>query len=442
MTFIWPVAVALGSIVALLGVMTLVRRLAEARGWDAEVQRKLIHIATGLFAIALPWLFREDWPVYLLLALTMLVMVVLRLPAFRHVGAAAALHSVERQSWGDFLLALAVALVFLLSARDPLLYVLPLAVVTLSDAAAALAGSTYGKRLFAVEDSHKSVEGSVVFFLVTLILSMVCLLLLSDVSRENVVVLSVLIAAFGTLVEADSWRGFDNLFLPLGVLVILREHGHSPPAELVGVAALFLLALAIYIALAGRLGVSRHIARVHLVASFLLLSITAPQNTVFPLALLVLHALAERWSPSDARHPELDAVAMLAIVSFGWLALGNATGFNALDFFGATTAGVCLALAAVALSNRPLFVQIFAVVALGAVMLPLWDWLMRLNPAEKHWAPHVGTIMATTMLLCAAVPIVMPRAFGRQRMARLTILAAALPLGAFAFLTYSVGATQ
>ncbi len=434
MHIVGPVLMAVLSIAALLGVMVLVRRHATARGWNAEVQRKLIHVATGLFALLLPVLFADDWAVYLLLGLTMLVMAAIRLPAFRNAAAGAALHGVERTSYGDFLLAIGVGLVFLLSDRDPLLYALPILVLTLGDAAAALAGSTYGRRFFAVEDGRKSVEGSAMLFLVTLVLSMMCLLLLSQIARPNVVVLSLMIAAFATLVEADSWRGFDNLFLPLGILIVLREHGTTSPLGLLALLVVFVSALVVFHALADRLGVSRHTARVYLVAIFLLLSITALQNVVFPLAVLVLHVVAERRAPTGDRHPELDAVAALAIVSFGWLAIGNATGLNALDFFGVTTAGLCLSLAALALSNAPLVLRVLVLVFLAGGLVPVWQGLMRMNPGQVHWTDGLLWVYALSAGLCALWPSLRAGAFKRRRMAKLLGLAAALPLVAYAVL--------
>ncbi|MFD0980451.1 hypothetical protein [Tropicimonas aquimaris] len=427
MQLLGPLLVAVAAILGLLGFMTLVRRRAEAAGWSAEVQRKLVHVATGLFAICLPFLFAENWPVYMLLGFTVLVMAAMRAPILRGSGASAALHSVDRQSYGDFLLAAAVALVLLLSQRDPLLYVLPLAVLTLGDAAAALAGSTYGRRHFTVEDGVKSVEGSAILFMVTVILSMVCLLLLSEIPRQNVVILGFLIATLGTLVEADSWRGFDNLFLPLAVLIILREHGASPTSELLALAIVFAGAFALFHMLADRLGLSRHVARVYLLAIFLLLSVTAMQNTVLPLAMLVLHVLAERRTPSADRHPELDAVAALAVLSFGWLAAGHATGLNALDFFGATMAGLCIALAALALARAALVLRLGGLALLAAGLWAFWLWLIQANLAAKHWAPNVGLLLLATLALCGLAALRWPGAFHRQRMARLAGLSVALP---------------
>ena len=45
----------------------------------------------------------------------------------------------------------------------PVLYVLPILILTLCDAASALVGSRYGKRIFRIEEGSKSIEGVVVF---------------------------------------------------------------------------------------------------------------------------------------------------------------------------------------------------------------------------------------------------------------------------------------
>jgi phytol kinase len=50
--------------------------------------------------------------------------------------------------------------------------------------------------------------------------------------------------------------------------------------------------------------------------------------------------------------PDLDIVAALALVSFGWLALGTATGLNAVAFYGVTAIGMVMGLSAVALAGR------------------------------------------------------------------------------------------
>ena len=86
------IGIAVGSVLVLLGLMTVVRSQARAFGLSAEVQRKLVHIGTGLYALTLPWLFPDRWPVYMLIALTLVVMAVLRLPRFAKGGIGETLH--------------------------------------------------------------------------------------------------------------------------------------------------------------------------------------------------------------------------------------------------------------------------------------------------------------------------------------------------------------
>ncbi|MHA6325343.1 hypothetical protein [Roseivivax sp. CAU 1753] len=422
------VGIAVASVLTLLGLMALVRHVAQRRDVSAEVQRKLVHIGTGLYALCLPWLFTDRWPIFMLIGLTLAVMLVLRLPRVAQGGLGATLHGVERQSSGDILLALAVGTVFLLSDGRAILYFLPIAVLTLADAAAALTGTRYGRGFFQVEDGQKSVEGSVAFFTVTLILSMVCLLLLTDVDRAGVILLSIIVAAFGTLVEADSWRGFDNFFLPAGLLVFLESHMHSPPAELVALAVGFLLAIFAFLRAAPMLGLSAHAARVYVISIFLLISVTALENTVLPILIFVTHAISRKANPGSATHPELDIVAALALASFGWLVLGLVSGVNALWFYALMSMGICAGQVALALVPLPAHWRWLAAAVAGAGLVALLTALMA--PGQTARDTAFASACAALML---AVPLLRPRAFEDRRAGKLTLLALVLPLGAYAW---------
>ncbi|PIE06744.1 MAG: hypothetical protein CSA74_10960 [Rhodobacterales bacterium] len=434
-----PILTVLGAIGAMLAAMAFLARHARAAGWPAEVQRKLVHVGAGLFALTLPLLFTEDWPVYLLIGATLAAMAAMRLPALRHGGPGALLHSIDRRSWGDYLLALAVLLVFVLSDRDPLLYTLPLAVLTLGDSAAALAGSGYGRRRFATAEGHKTLEGSAILFMVTVILTMVAALLLSDIPRENVVVLAFLVAGFGALVEADSWRGFDNLFLPLGIWIVLAYHGSAPATELLGIAALFALALAGFFQIGTRLGAPPPVARVYLIAAFLLISSTALYNAVLPLAMLAAHLIAERRAPGTDRQPQLDAVAVLAVLGFGWLAAGNATGLNAITFFGASMAGLIVALAAIALSPLSLGAASAPLSLVGALTAVAWLWLIGFNSPDQAWLSRPELLIMATLMPAGFLPLRLARLFHRQRMLRLGLLTAVVPIVAYILLVLHGG---
>lgn len=297
------IAIALGSVLVLLGLMALVRRIATAHDIGPEMQRKLVHIGTGLYALTLPWLFPDRWPVYLLVGVTLVVMLVLRLPKVATTGLGATLHGVERQSYGDLMLAIAVGMCLFLSGDQPWLYVLPIAILTLADAAAALAGSSYGRKFFTVEEGRKSIEGSVVFFTLSFLISLVCLMLMTPLPPVNMLLISAMVAGFGTMVEATSWQGFDNLFLPVGLLIFLATHAQKDPLSLAVLAGGFALSVIAFLSVAGPLGLTRHSARVYVIALFLLLAATAFHNAVIPLSVLFIHAWARSANPGAARFP-------------------------------------------------------------------------------------------------------------------------------------------
>ena len=437
MSALFQILIAIASVVILLGLMAVVRAFARRWGFNAEVQRKLVHIGTGLYALTLPWLFTDRWPVFMLVLLTLAIMGVLRLPRFAKGGIGETLHGVERQSYGDILLALAIGVVFLLANGNALLYVLPIAILTLADAAAALTGSHYGRKFFTIEEGQKSVEGSVAFFLIALILSMICLLLLSDVPRANVILLAVIVAGFGTLVEAESWRGFDNFFLPAGIMVFLESNLNSPPVTLLVIMGLFTLSIFVFLSAAPRLALTPHAARVYVIAAFMLLSVTALQNTVLPLLVFVAHAMSRGTNPCKAAYPELDIVAALALASFGWLSIGLLTGHNALGFYGLHALGLSVAL--ITLAGRSIPQRLVLGGFTAALLIPLYLWLIPMNDDVIIWAGDMTLIAVIASLAAVGLPAFRPASFADHRAARVAILTAAVPVAIYAVLIFTNG---
>ncbi|MEM1275594.1 MAG: hypothetical protein AAGH74_03645 [Pseudomonadota bacterium] len=425
------IAIAFCSIAVLLGLMGFVRHIARQQGWSAEVQRKLIHVATGLYALTLPWLFSSDWPIYLLVAVSLGVLLVLRIPSIAKSGVGAAIHSVERKSYGEIFFILSVGITFFLSDGELVFFVLPIAVLTLADAAAALTGSSYGRKFFAVEQGKKSVEGTAIFFLIALVLSMFCLLILSDIPRLNVVVLSIAVAAFGTLIEAESWRGLDNFFIPVGLLLFLMENLRAPLPELGLVLGGFALALGAFHWLGRWLGLKPHTVRVYVIAAFLLVSVAHLQNALIPVLALFAHAWAQIRAPGFAEHPHLDMVAALGFVSIGWLALGGAMAMNAITFYGLTALGWAISLTTLALSRKGLASRAVAAIPVAISLLVLF---LALSTFDQG-ADARGALMlplAVAVVLVAMVPaLISPGLFARGRVAKVAVLSLALPLPAY-----------
>lgn len=426
------IVIAFGSVLVLLGLMVIVRKLAKIIGLSSEVQRKLVHIGTGFYALTLPWLFPDRWPVYMLIGITLIVMMFLRLPSVAKAGLGSTLHGVDRKSYGDILLAISIGVCFFLAQGNTLQYMLPIAVLTLADAAAALTGTTYGTKLFKVEESHKSIEGSVVFFVVTLLISVVFLMLLSDLPTPNILALSLMIAAFGTLVEAQSWRGFDNLFLPLGLLVFLAKHADSSLLDLAILAGMFFSAIVGFRIVAPKFGLSAHAARVYVVAIFLLLAVTAIQNAILPLLVLAAHSWSRASNPCEGKFPDLDIVASLALISFGWLVLGNATGWNAVSFYGISAMGLTIGLVSIALRPRKKLSRVGILAAL-VILYVVRFGVASANPEASNWAEPLGALALISLAVMVTITGIPSKYFRTDRVLKLTLLSLAMPLGYYLY---------
>jgi len=229
------VLLSLLKIVASIGLLGVV--LALAARWapiaraPAEIRRKFIHVSLGAYCLLLPVIFEDAWEVWLACALTVGVFMLARGRLRATLGCG--LHAVGRESLGEVYFACAVALLFALRDSAPAAlggaaYVLPLAVLTISDTAAALVGRRFGRLRFAVGDGSKSWEGVLAFSVSAWLVSFAALTLLTALDPVRTGALSLAAAAVGAAVEAASTRGADNLLLPIalyGVTSLVLEHG-------------------------------------------------------------------------------------------------------------------------------------------------------------------------------------------------------------------------
>ncbi|UWQ98621.1 hypothetical protein K3729_14445 [Rhodobacteraceae bacterium S2214] len=428
MTVVTQMVLAFGSVCVLLGLMAVVKRMAGAYGLSAEIQRKMVHIGTGMYALTLPWLFPDRWPVYVLVGVTLIVMLALRLPRVASGGLGSTLHGVDRQSYGDILLAIAVGLCLFLSEDQLVLYVLPIALLTLADAAAALAGTTYGRRFFRVEDGQKSLEGCVVFFAVALLLSMGCLMAMTPFPPSNVILLSLMVAGFGTLVEAVSWRGFDNLFLPLGILVFLASHGDRDIGALISLAVLFAATLIGFRAVAPLVGLTNHAGRVYVTTVFLLLAVTSVHNALLPISVFLAHAWSRSTNPDKSAYPDLDVVAGIVILSLFWLTLGNATTWNAVSFYGISAMGMSLGFCVIALIPARARVRLVGALCVVAALVVLRIVSVTLNDPVQNWNGPMWGVVMVNLIFISTMTSQFTYLFSRFRVTLLAVVSTMTPV--------------
>lgn len=224
-------SIAAGSFAALMGGLKVAARRHEL---PPEVSRKFVHIGMGLVAAAFPWLFAQAWPVWVLSAGFGIALAAIRFfePLRQRLGRI--LGGVERRSWGEFYFPVAVAGVFTLAHEQRDRYVISILVLALADAAAALFGGRFGETKYRTDEGWKSIEGSLALFLVALLSAAGPGMWMTDQSVTRVLIMATCIGVLAALVEAISWRGLDNLFLPLATLVMLTRFAEYTNSELLG----------------------------------------------------------------------------------------------------------------------------------------------------------------------------------------------------------------
>jgi phytol kinase len=210
---------------------------------EAETARKFVHLGMGIVCLTFPWVFSEIWPVWVLAVLAGAALTALRSVPLLRREIGGVLHDVNRASMGEIYFPLGVALVFTLARGEPLLFVIPVALLTFADAAGALVGKRWGRRKFATLEGQKSVEGSLAVGITGFVCSAGPLLLAQHDWRAALVI-GAAIGLFSLMLEAISWHGLDNIFLPLAAYAQISIYLETPLASLA-------LKLAVLIGLTG-----------------------------------------------------------------------------------------------------------------------------------------------------------------------------------------------
>lgn len=234
----------LAVLAALGAAFVAVRLLEKTTTPHPEILRKLMHVSMGLVAAGFPWLFDQTWPVMVLAGGSITVLILVRSGVAATRSVRGVLHGVERSSWGELLFPLSIVIVFVLADGDPLLYCVPILILTLADAVAALIGVRYGQMQFKTLEGSKSIEGSLAFFTVTFLCVHITVLLFAATGRAESLLIGLLMGVIVMMFEAVAWRGLDNLFVPVASFALLQSYLDMDAAALsVSLAVILLLGL-------------------------------------------------------------------------------------------------------------------------------------------------------------------------------------------------------
>jgi len=190
-----------------------------------EVLRKGLHISMGLTTLTFPWLFENAWPVVLVAGASTIAFVAFRSRFVLFRRLARAMRRITRVSVGEYCFVTATCLVFVLAGDDPLLYCIPMLLLTLADSAAALIGTAWGRHRYMTMGDYKTIEGSATFFVVAFACIAVPLAWFTPATNPESIAVAALIAFAVTVLEAAVGGGFDNLLVPLGSFAAIKATG-------------------------------------------------------------------------------------------------------------------------------------------------------------------------------------------------------------------------
>lgn len=314
------------AITVLIVLTLLVSLLAAANwagrrfDWPPELLRKSVHILMGCACMTFPLWFTEPLPVVWLAGLATGGLLLVRLHRGLRDRLGGGLHQVKRLSMGELYFPLGVAALFALTHDDPLLYVIPLLLLTLGDSAGALVGTRWGRRRFRVPGGTKSVEGFAATYLVCFLCVLLPLVVSGRAEWPLAVLIALMMAAVAAMLESTSGAGLDNLILPLAGYALLDRYLALELPALVS-------RLALVLGLLGALYRWHHLTTLNgggilgaILYCYLAFAIGGPGWVVAPLAIYAFHVVMLLRCP-QLRRPMHDAAVVLTLAGGGlvWL---------------------------------------------------------------------------------------------------------------------------
>jgi phosphatidate cytidylyltransferase len=206
----------------LLAVVLTGELLLSVLKLKAEYTRIFNHISAGLITLFLPLAFSSTLIVSVLCLQSALFLFLARSLNMFH-----SLSGVRRVTFGESLFFLGVLLCWFISwySGRPVVFYIPVLILTFSDPVAALAGMSYGTRRWPrigrEDGGQKTFAGSTGFFISTVIIISIFLFLFTDISNGRIIAAAFSCSAAATIAEAYSNRGFDNVTVPLACMLPL-----------------------------------------------------------------------------------------------------------------------------------------------------------------------------------------------------------------------------
>ncbi len=214
LSFVYLVGVSL-----LLIFNELIYRRLDAQG---EITRKFAHFSSVLATVPFPYIFPSHWYVMVLALLFAAVLFFTQ-----NSKQLKSIHDIKRKSIGSYLLPLSIYITFLISSltENKFIYILPMLILAICDPMAAILGiniknyngriKVFGRKL------NKTWLGTGSFLVTSFVISIIALYFHRGVFDLKTFWLASLVSLISTFAELISWRGSDNLSIPLSAVLVL-----------------------------------------------------------------------------------------------------------------------------------------------------------------------------------------------------------------------------
>ena len=194
--------------------MGLLSRINAESAVAAEIRRKALHVGVGLAALSFPLFLTSPAMVLAAVAAVLTWMLAVRFVPVLRNRFGCVLHETGRRSYGEIYFAFAIACLLMLPQPTPAHYAAPLLILTVADAAAAIAGRRWPIGRLRGPANGKTLMGCIAFAVTAFLVTAGLLAWFGTITGPRVVAISVVTAALTSYAEAFSPRGFDNLTVP------------------------------------------------------------------------------------------------------------------------------------------------------------------------------------------------------------------------------------
>lgn len=212
------------SYVYAFGLLLIVEAIGKRFKWQQDFTRKIIHIGAGLWIWGILYFF-DHWYFGVIPFATFIVLnyIFYRFQVFKAMDTGSS-------TPGTVYFAISITMLFVWMWRTggavdniPIAAAAVMA-MTIGDALASIIGRRWGKHIYTFWGSARSLEGSAVMFVSSLIVIALTLIYLPGsalspnsvlLSANAVLLLTICGAVVATLAESFSPKGTDNLFVPL-----------------------------------------------------------------------------------------------------------------------------------------------------------------------------------------------------------------------------------